>query len=156
MLAVTANRPLFPSIIILLLLSFVIAFFSASILALIVSKRVRCSELKNKKNLSMDEFMLRCDSSGVLDTEIAKCFRETIGDNLSIDHEKIYPEDTKYDLLFPLGLFDLKAGVDSMELYVMMEEAGHPITREQADEVIYELSNLETICERINYLSKLK
>lgn len=158
MWAVMANWPLYPSIIMIFLLSLFIAFFPASILALLVLRKVRRSKLKYKKPISIDEFLLRCDSSAVLDTEIAKYFRETLGDNLSIDHEKIYPEDTKYDLLYPLVLYEynLKAGVDSMELYVMMEETGHPITMEQADEAINELSNLETICERINYLSKIK
>lgn len=88
--------------------------------------------------------------------KIAKCFRETVGNNLKINHKKIYPEDTKYDLLFPLGLLDLKVAVDSFDLYGMMKKAGHPITMEQADEMISELSNIETISEKIKYLSKLK
>jgi hypothetical protein len=142
-----------PSLIILPLLSLFIAIFPASILAVIIPRRIRSLEFESRKLISTDEFLLRCKSPQSLDQEIVIHFRQSLGAVLNIKPEKIHPEDTRYDLLFPLGVLDVKGGLDSFEIYGLMEKARRPITMEQAEEATRTIGHLETIYEKLNYLS---
>ncbi len=154
MLAIKMNWPLF-SLIMIILLSLFIAIFPTSVLSVIMLRKIRRSKLGERKSISIDEFLLRCNSSERLDRKIVICFREILGEILGIDCEKIYPEDTGYELLFPLGFLDSKEAIDSLDVFGLMEKAGRPISMGQADEAIHVLGDLKTVCQKINYLSNI-